>query len=156
MSSSVIYLVILFVGSLSAMQLLKAEPRFSYDLRSSKCIDSEGKEGLNIFDPEILFKGISTEARGVEWPPRVAQCTDFSAVKFHDYLGVNYNVLSGWDFRGSIFTGAELSFNFIDKGLFVGSNIELIAIGYGRIRAADRPFDQGDMPMPIAAQVSEP
>lgn len=81
---------------------------------------------------------------------RVAQCIDFSYVKFHDYLGVNYNILSAWDFRGSIFTGAEFSFNFIDQGLFAASNIEVIAIGYGRITAADRLFDQGDMPMPFA------
>jgi hypothetical protein len=85
----------------------------------------------------------------------MAQCTDFSSVKFHDYLGVNYNVLDAWDFRGSIFTGAEFSFNFIDQGLFAASNIEVLVIGYGRVTAADRPFDQGEMPMPLSENSSQ-
>jgi hypothetical protein len=64
-------------------------------------------------------------------------------------------VLVAWDFRGAIFTEAELTFNFIENGLFIGSNIEAMQIGYGRVTAADRPFDQGDMPMPIAKETTK-
>jgi hypothetical protein len=155
LSRSLIFLVNLLIDSQSAMQLSKIEPRFKYDTHTSKCVDSEGTEGLNPFEPEILFKGITPEARGVRWPTRLAQCIDFSTVKFHEFLGVNYNVLVEWDFRGAIFTEAELTFNFIENGLFIGSNIGAMQIGYGRVTAADRAFDQGDMPMPIAKETTE-
>ena len=143
-----ISLNILLSSSLAANQPQKAASCFEFDEKKLRCLDADGKEGLNPFDASVLFKGISPDGREKHWPKRNAQCIDFSNVKFHNYLGSEYSVLDGWDFRGSKFTNAELYFNFIEAGLFAGSTIEELSIGYGRVTAKDMTFDNGDMPLP--------
>lgn len=128
----------------------KGQGPFRFDEKKLRCVDASGQEGLNPFDAAVLFKDIPNNARNQRWPKRDAQCVNLSGVKFEDYLGANYCVLVGWDFRGSKFTNAELNFNFIDEGLFAGSTVEELSIGYGRVTAKDISFDKGDMPMPKA------
>jgi hypothetical protein len=135
-------------GCILAQHSIESKAPFVYDKASSQCIDSDGTQGLNPFVPERLFRGISKASREQRWPARNAQCIDFSSVNFQDFLGVNYHVLVGWDFRGANFSDAEFLFNFIENGLFAGSNVELLSIGYGRVTAADRNIDAGDMPLP--------
>lgn len=148
MGKSLFLLVLILSCACRTTSSLNAEPRFMFDDKSMRCVDAENHEGLNTFDAAILFRDIPSDSRGVRWPKRDAQCTDFSNVHFEQYLGVGYNVLVGWDFRGSRFTSAMLSFNFIEDGLFLGSNVEELKIGYGRVTAKDIRFDQGDMPLP--------
>lgn len=126
----------------------KGNGSFRFDEKKLRCVDAKGQEGLNSFDAAVLFKDIPSNARNQRWPKRDAQCVNFSGVKFEDYLGANYCVLVGWDFRGSKFAGAELNFNFIEDGLLAGSTVEELSIGYGRVTAKDIAFDKGDMPMP--------
>lgn len=126
----------------------KGNGPFRFDEKKLRCVDANGQEGLNPFDGAVLFKDIPSNARNQRWPKRDAQCVNLSGVKFEDYLGANYCVLVGWDFRGSKFSNAELNFNFIEDGLFAGSTVEELSIGYGRVTAKDIAFDKGDMPMP--------
>jgi len=128
---------------------LKADrPIFAYQTASGLCLNNLGQEGLNVFNSQVIFAGIDSKQRNQRIPARQVQCTDFRSVTFHSYLGVNYALLEQWDFRGSRFDGATLKFNFIRGGLFAGSNVETLEIGYGRIKAADRDFEKGDMPFP--------
>lgn len=142
------FLSILIASSSALAESQKVKTPFVFDEKKSRCLDAKGQEGLNPFDAKVLFKDIPSNGRNMRWPKRDAQCIDFSNVKFEDYLGANYCVLVGWDFRGSKFTNAELSFNFIEDGLFIGSTIEELSIGYGRVTAKDISFNKGDMPMP--------
>jgi hypothetical protein len=139
----------LFVNVASAeLKVSRAGEPFTFDEATERCVNKEKIEGLNAFVPSKVFLGINSTDRNRRWPKRNVQCIDFRKVRFHDFLGSNYATLVGWDFRGSKFEGAQLSFNFIELGLFKGSSIDFLTIGYGRVTAADLAFNKGDMPLP--------
>ncbi len=149
MSSTSIFLGLLVYCAGTPTSAIKIEKRFVFDEASGRCLNVDKIEGLNPLIAKDLFQGITPQDRNKRWPARDAQCTDFSNVRFTDFLGSNYNTLVHWDFRGSKFTGAKLLFSFIDGGLFKGSSVDQITVGYGRITASDIVFDKGDMPMPV-------
>ncbi|MCX6127783.1 MAG: hypothetical protein NTX25_01810 [Proteobacteria bacterium] len=121
---------------------------FHFEESSQTCRDESGHEGLNAFDPAIIFDGFASTQKAVRIQGRDASCMNFSGVAFHNYIGVNYSVLEDWDFRGSDFTNAELQFNFIVNGKFKGSKLDAFKIGYGRVTAQDIEFNKGDMKLP--------
>ncbi len=134
--------------SCTTSSLKASKSTFSFNATTGKCLNAEGLEGLNPFDPKLIFAGIDPKGRKQVISQRNVNCTDFRSVAFHKFLGVNYNLLDSWDFRGCRFEGASFQFNFIQRGLFLGSDVELLDIGYGRVAAADSTFNKGDMPIP--------
>lgn len=123
-------------------------PVYSYDAVQKKCVDKFNNPGLNPLDPGRVFAGLTLQSRNLVVKDRNAQCINFAGVKLHSYIGVGYNVLENWDFRGSDLSNAQIHFNFILDGRFEGSTLNDLVVGYGRVKAQDIDFNTGDMAFP--------
>lgn len=101
------------------------ETAFKYHAASGKCLNAAGEEGHNPYD--------SAAIRGT----KRAVCVNLSGRDLilleKDSLTFAYDTLKAWDFRGALFHGSRLHFNYILGADFRGADIHGMDFGYAII-----------------------
>lgn len=119
-----------------------AEDKFRYDSNSGKCLNSQGKTGYNLPNPEALFSNperynyYDPTNRKLTYPDRDAECVNFENFDFNIYIGLQYNVLERWNLRGANLSNSKFFFANLEYSDLSGADLENFDFGYSIILGA--------------------
>lgn len=124
------------LGSLSAVADTSS---FHYNVRSGKCFNAEGIEGVNAFDKATVFV---FDQNIVESAERVAsnknlECTDLRNIDFKSefHSEASYVHLKNWNLRGARVDGSNMKWMYFISGTLEGVDFSNSVLGYTLFKA---------------------
>lgn len=112
-------------------------PEFTYDPKSGVCKNMDGEIGLNIVDMEKIRKTKCAECLDLSGLNLVYLLDTASIENFND---LGYNKLIDYNFKGTKFDGATLSFNSIYDADFSGADLRGVGYGYAAVAGKIDPY----------------
>ena len=104
---------------------------FVYNETTGECEDSQKKAGFNVFNIDEIRRTKNAECLDLSGQ-RLVYLLDTS--KIENFQEGDYNILEGYNFKGSKFDSALIFFDYIFRADFSGADLRNIQYGYAFVR----------------------
>ncbi len=125
---SLLLLTLLFVFAVP----IKKDKTFYYNPEKGICENCKGKKGFNDLNLENTRKTKNAECVDLSTIDLVMLHQDYGS---SDFIEFGYNILEGYNFKGSKFKNSKIHFNNIEKSDFSGADLSTLYFGYAQINA---------------------